>query len=133
MFPSALVIVPLPKQQTQEGDPQPDNYTKVQETKVRLGITSNEEKHDYGGVHYFSGIPNRAFALCAQRFGGFAWEKAGRIWWNAAIVKKASIPSQCTFIVFADATVESAKELYGADAAKIVRDQWNVVGVVRKH
>lgn len=118
----------------QARDPQPDHYTKIQETKDKFPeLKGTGQPADWGGVHYFSGIPNRAFALCALRFGGFAWEKAGRIWWNASIVKKASIPQKCTFIQFADVTVESAMELYGADAATIVRDVWNQVGVERKH
>lgn len=36
------------------------------------------------------------------------------------------------FVQFADATVDAAEELYGQDAAKIVRDAWNEVGVIRK-
>jgi Zn-dependent metalloprotease len=27
---------------------------------------------DQGGVHVFSGIPNRAFVLCAEAFGGYS-------------------------------------------------------------
>jgi Zn-dependent metalloprotease len=84
---------------------------------------------DYGGVHVFSGIPNRAFATAAIAFGGYTWEKVGKIWWK--VVTGGSIPSNCTFIQFADATVDAAKALYGDDAAKIVRDAWNEVGVVR--
>src|SRR5262249_39364946 len=37
---------------------------------------------DYGGVHINSGIPNHAFYLVATQIGGFAWEKAGRIWYE---------------------------------------------------
>ena len=38
---------------------------------------------DNGGVHIFSGIPNHAFYLAAMELGGYAWEKAGRIWYLA--------------------------------------------------
>ena len=38
---------------------------------------------DNGGVHVNSGIPNHAFYLAAVSIGGFAWEKAGRIWYVA--------------------------------------------------
>src|SRR5205085_5121307 len=38
---------------------------------------------DNGGVHINSGIPNRAFHQLATILGGFAWEKAGRIWYSA--------------------------------------------------
>ena len=43
------------------------------------------------------------------------------------------IPPNCTFIQFADATVDAAEELFGDDAAKTVRQAWNDVGVIRKH
>ncbi len=48
-------------------DPQPDIMSGYVETT-----------DDNGGVHYNSGIPNRAFALAATTIGGPAWEKAGR-------------------------------------------------------
>ena len=38
---------------------------------------------DNGGVHINSGIPNRAFYLTAMELGGYAWEKAGKIWYIA--------------------------------------------------
>jgi Zn-dependent metalloprotease len=37
---------------------------------------------DFGGVHINSGIPNHAFYLVATALGGYAWEKAGVIWYN---------------------------------------------------
>src|SRR5690242_1922321 len=37
---------------------------------------------DHGGVHINSGIPNHAFYLLAVALGGYAWEKAGRIWYE---------------------------------------------------
>ena len=37
---------------------------------------------DNGGVHTNSGIPNHAFYVAAMAFGGYAWEKAGRIWYE---------------------------------------------------
>ena len=44
---------------------------------------------DNGGVHINSGIPNHAFFLAATILGGFAWERAGKIWY-AALTKKLS-------------------------------------------
>ncbi|KAK4243621.1 hypothetical protein C7999DRAFT_18056 [Corynascus novoguineensis] len=86
---------------------------------------------DNGGVHLYSGIPNRAFYLASAAFGGYSWEKAGQIWWKA--MSSGRVPSRCTFIQFADVTTEVAEELFGEDAAKIVRDAWNEVGVRRKY
>ncbi|KAH8896665.1 zincin [Thozetella sp. PMI_491] len=85
---------------------------------------------DNGGVHLYSGIPNRAFYLASVAFGGYSWEKAGQIWWKT--MNSGRVPPRCTFLQFADVTVETAEELFGDDAAKTVRDAWNQVGVVRK-
>ncbi|PKS11360.1 hypothetical protein jhhlp_003122 [Lomentospora prolificans] len=49
-------------------DPQPDHFKYYTATF-----------EDNGGVHIYSGIPNKAFYLCAQAFGGYSWEKAGKI------------------------------------------------------
>ncbi|KAI0112600.1 metalloprotease [Nemania sp. FL0031] len=100
-------------------DPQPDNFKDYEATE-----------DDNGGVHLYSGIPNKAFYLSAVAFGGYSWEKAGKIWWET--MKSGQIPAKCKFIQFADATVDKAEELFGDDAAAIVRKAWNEVGVVRK-
>ena len=42
-----------------------------------------EGSEDDGGVHINSGIPNLAFVLAAGAIGGYAWEKAGKIWYTA--------------------------------------------------
>ena len=52
-------------------DPQPDHFDRYIDTD-----------EDNGGVHLNSGIPNRAFALAATELGGFAWEHAGRVWYD---------------------------------------------------
>ncbi|KAI0542015.1 metalloprotease [Xylaria digitata] len=100
-------------------DPQPDNFKDYE-------VTGD----DNGGVHLYSGIPNKAFYLSSVAFGGYSWEKAGKIWWET--MQSGQIPPRCTFIQFADATVDKAEELFGDDAAAIVRKAWNEVGVVRK-
>lgn len=43
---------------------------------------NNDPRNDNGGVHINSGIPNHAFALAARAMGGYAWEKAGKIWYT---------------------------------------------------
>ncbi|KAK5626073.1 hypothetical protein RRF57_001788 [Xylaria bambusicola] len=100
-------------------DPQPDNFKDYRFTF-----------EDNGGVHLYSGIPNKAFYLTAIAFGGYSWEKAGKIWWET--LQSGQIPPRCTFIQFADATVDKAEELFGDDGAAIVRKAWNEVGVIRK-
>jgi len=103
-------------------DRQPDHYSKVNKN---LPLSN-----DNGGVHLYSGIPNKAFFLAAVAFGGHTWEKAGMIWWAA--VTSGRVPPLCTFIQFADVTVDLALDLFGEEAAKTVRKAWNEVGVTRK-
>ncbi|KAH9907222.1 Metalloprotease [Xylariomycetidae sp. FL2044] len=100
-------------------DPQPANFKDYKVTT-----------EDNGGVHMYSGIPNKAFYNAAVAFGGYSWEKAGKIWWET--MQSGQIPSKCTFVQFADVTVEQAETLFGEDAATTVRKAWNDVGVVRK-
>ncbi|ETS85688.1 hypothetical protein PFICI_03713 [Pestalotiopsis fici W106-1] len=102
-------------------DPQPDNFQQYKEL---------DENTDHGGVHIYSGIPNRAFYLVATKFGGNSYEKAGQIWWNT--MRSGRIPPLCKFLQFADVTVEVAEELFGSADSQIVRDAWNKVGVVRQ-
>jgi Zn-dependent metalloprotease len=47
-------------------------------------------------------------------------------------MRSGQVPSKCTFVQFADVTVDKAEELFGDDAAAIVRRAWSEVGVVRK-
>lgn len=84
---------------------------------------------DKGGVHIYSGIPNKAFYLAAVAFGGYSWEKAGQVWWKA--MTGGRVPRRCTFEQFADVTVDCARDEFGEAAAKIVRKAWNDVGVMR--
>ncbi|GAB0135800.1 hypothetical protein EsDP_00004125 [Epichloe bromicola] len=100
-------------------DPQVDNMSAYEKSW-----------EDNGGVHIYSGIPNKAFYLAAKAFGGYSWEKAGQIWWKA--MNSGNIPARCSFKQFADVTVDCAEEEFGEDAAKIVRQAWTDVGVSRK-
>lgn len=101
-------------------DPQPDTMADYKPTT-----------DDNGGVHLYSGIPNKAFYLASVAFGGYSWEKAGQIWWKA--MSSGRVPAKCTFTQFADVTTDVAEELFGDDGAKTVRNAWNEVGVTRKH
>lgn len=88
-------------------------------------VTTSE---DNGGVHINSGIPNRAFYLMAVEMGGFAWEKAGRIWYVAARDKFAS---NTDFQSAANLTFQAAGELYGQGSAEqqAVQNGWSGVGI----
>jgi Zn-dependent metalloprotease len=82
---------------------------------------------DNGGVHINSGIPNHAFYLAAVALGGFAWEQAGRVWYEA--LRDPKLASNATFAAFADVTVAHAASLFGATAEGAVADAWRQVGV----
>ena len=98
-------------------DPQPghmDDYVKTIE--------------DNGGVHINSGIPNHAFYIVATTLGGYAWEKAGQIWYKTLTEK---FTDRATFQEAADKTFEAAGELYGVGSLEqnAVRTGWSEVGI----
>jgi Zn-dependent metalloprotease len=98
-------------------DPQPGhmkNYVK----------TTN----DNGGVHINSGIPNRAFYLTAMELGGYAWEKAGRIWY---ITLRDRLRERSDFQNAANLTFDVAGSLYGKNSQEqnAVKKAWSLVGI----
>ncbi|MHA1269538.1 MAG: M4 family metallopeptidase [Candidatus Helarchaeota archaeon] len=100
-------------------DPQPatmDNYKEL------------EPWQDNGGVHINSGIPNYAFYITAVEIGGYAWEKAGLIWYNT-LKKLDRSPS---FEKTANIAISVAEELFGADSKEreAVIKGWKTAGVI---
>ncbi|GGJ90260.1 metalloprotease [Pseudomonas matsuisoli] len=84
---------------------------------------------DNGGVHINSGIPNRAFYLAATAIGGYAWEKSGRIWYEALCDE--GLWDTADFSQFAALTVDVAERLYGVGVEQqSVRQAWVDVGVI---
>lgn len=83
---------------------------------------------DNGGVHINSGIPNRAFYITAVELGGFAWEKAGRIWY---VTLKDKLIATSNFQACANLTYTTAGELYGAGSIEqqAVKKGWAEVGL----
>jgi Zn-dependent metalloprotease len=84
---------------------------------------------DQGGVHINSGIPNRAFYLVATRLGGYAWEKAGRIWYET--LRDSQVRPNTGFLRFARRTFANARSLYGTSSAeaRAVSAGWRQVGI----
>lgn len=97
-------------------DPQPDH--------MRNFVITQE---DNGGVHINSGIPNRAFYLAAKALGGHAWEKTGRIWYDALCDRR--LDREATFSAFAQLTVMHARLRFGAKEARAVQHGWAETGV----
>ncbi|MEU8434950.1 M4 family metallopeptidase [Streptomyces sp. NPDC029216] len=83
-------------------DPQPDRMSRF----IHLPDTP---RGDSGGVHFNSGIPNKAFYLTAVAIGGFAWEGAGHIWYDSLRASTAD----ASFQDFADTTYQKAGDLFG--------------------
>ncbi len=80
---------------------------------------------DSGGVHINSGIPNRAFAVCAKSLGGHAWGTAGTIWYEA--MRQLSRTSQ--FEDLAAITAQIAGQRFDAATKRRVKAAWKEVGV----
>jgi len=83
---------------------------------------------DNGGVHVNSGIPNKAFYEIATELGGYAWEKAGKIWY---VTLRDKLKSTSDFQAAADKTYEAAGELFGANSVeqKAIKNGWAKVGI----
>jgi Zn-dependent metalloprotease len=101
-------------------DPQPGH--------MRNYVTTSD---DNGGVHINSGIPNRAFYLTAIELGGYAWEKAGRIWY---VTLTERLRERSNFQEAADCTYEVATSMYGKGSKEeiAIKKAWNLVGVIIK-
>ncbi|WP_175411145.1 M4 family metallopeptidase [Streptomyces sp. TRM64462] len=88
-----------------------------------------ETGRDNGGVHINSGIPNHAFYLLATALGGYAWERAGQIWYD--VLTGGKLKETADFAAFARLTVAAARERYGEGGAEdeAVVKAWSTVGV----
>jgi Zn-dependent metalloprotease len=98
-------------------DPQPDHFSRYVKTM-----------EDSGGVHINSGIPNKAFYLVAAGIGGYAWEKAGRIWYET--LRDSQLRASSGFKAFGRRSAANALRLFGPNSGEeqVVRDAWRQVG-----
>jgi Zn-dependent metalloprotease len=83
---------------------------------------------DSGGVHTNSGIPNHAFYLVATEIGGYAWEKAGQIWY---ITLRDMLQPKSDFQQAASLTFQVAGQQYGTGSLEqlAVKKGWSEVGI----
>lgn len=83
---------------------------------------------DNGGVHINSGIPNRAFYITAMELGGYAWEKAGQIWY---VTLRDKLAANSQFQDCANLTYTTAEELFGVGSLEqqAVKNGWAEVGI----
>jgi Zn-dependent metalloprotease len=84
---------------------------------------------DSGGVHANSPIVQHAFFGLAVALGGQAWERAGRIWYDALVDPELAPDS--TFRQFAARTVGAARARFGdaGDEVTARRAAWGAVGI----
>ncbi|HEY9775733.1 MAG TPA: M4 family metallopeptidase [Planktothrix sp.] len=94
-------------------DPQPDHMSKYVQTS-----------QDNGGVHFNSGIPNKAFAVFAKAVGGNSWESSYLVWKQI----RHEIQSDCDFQTFADKSVDICKRVLPKEVQKL-KDAWAAVGI----
>jgi Zn-dependent metalloprotease len=99
-------------------DPQPSHMRAYVKTK-----------EDNGGVHINMGIPNHAFYLIATELGGYAWERAGRIWYET--LRDKHLKARAQFSEFAQLTHDNAQRLFGSRSAEAqaVKRGWDQVGL----
>ena len=98
-------------------DPQPATMDKYQNMP-------NSPYGDWGGVHINSGIPNFAFYVAAYNIGGYAWEKAGRIWY--AVLTDTGLAHNAKFSDVKNLTIVHAEKIFGigSNEAKAVKQGW---------
>jgi Zn-dependent metalloprotease len=98
-------------------DPQPRHMSNYQDVS-----------YDNGGVHINSGIPNHAFYATAMEIGGYAWEKAGQIWY---VTLRDRLNASSVFQEAAQQTYLVAGSLYGNGSPEqlAVRNGWSAVGI----
>lgn len=84
---------------------------------------------DNGGVHINSGIPNKAFYEAAAALGGYAWDEAGRIWYET--LRDSALRPNTGFKRFAKLTASTAARLYGhgSHQEQVVIAAWAKVGI----
>lgn len=89
----------------------------------------NTEEGDWGGVHINSGIPNFAFYVTSFNLGGYAWEKAGKIWYAA--INDKTLQTKAKFTDMKRVTIAAAIKLFGTGSLeeKAVRDGWKAAEV----
>jgi Zn-dependent metalloprotease len=106
-----------------DGDTQPRDMDGYKELP-------NDENDDFGGVHQYSSIPNRAFCVAATQVGGNAWEAAGMIWYTT-LTTPGRLSKTAQFTEAAAATMAVAGELFGEGSAQqqAVQAGWTEVKV----
>jgi Zn-dependent metalloprotease len=94
-------------------------------------VSHMRDYHTGMRIHYSSGIPNRAFYLACMQIGGYAWEKAGKIWYTAL---KERLREYSKFQDAADIMFDVAGSVFGKDSGEqdAMYKGWEGVGITPK-
>lgn len=118
----------------------PTEYDQPDHFGDRFSIGATSSQFDNGGVHVNSGIANHAFYLAVE---GGTHQSSGRAVTGVGAANKEQIerayyraftsilPSNSTFYLARVATIQSARDLYGAGspADRAITSAWDAVGV----
>jgi Zn-dependent metalloprotease len=98
-------------------DPQPATMDRYQNLP-------NTSQGDWGGVHINSGIPNFAFYVAAFNIGGYAWDKAGRIWYS--VLTDKNLGQNAKFEDVKNLSIAHAEKIFGLNSpeVKAVNQGW---------
>jgi len=83
-------------------------------------------KEDRGGVHFFSGTPNKALYIAADGHDGLPWNGVGQVWFSAMI--DPNMGKTCSFSEFASLTIKHAQSHFSHLVAVIKKGR-DEVGV----
>lgn len=101
---------------------EPDKYNQAAHMDEYASLSITEDD-DWGGIHYNSGIPNKAAYNTIVKIGK---EKAERVYFRALFYY---LTSQSQFIDAKNALQQSGKDLYGEKIAEKIAEAWLDVGI----
>ncbi|PZG31384.1 peptidase M4 [Listeria ivanovii] len=101
---------------------EPDKYNQAAHMNEYESMPITEE-YDWGGVHFNSGIPNKAAYNTITKVGK---EKAEQLYFRAL---KYYLTKKSQFVDAKNALQQAARDLYSEEVARKVGDAWEEVGV----
>lgn len=101
---------------------EPDKYNQAAHMNEYESMPITEE-YDWGGVHFNSGIPNKAAYNTITKVGR---EQAEQLYFRAL---KYYLTKKSQFVDAKNALQQAARDLYSEEVAKKVGEAWEEVGV----
>jgi Zn-dependent metalloprotease len=82
---------------------------------------------DSGGVHWNSGILNKAFAHAAITIGGYAWQELGQVWYDTMLQLNPN--SNFADMVKINLSIAQQKFSAGDSRYQAIGNGWRLVGL----